>query len=233
MTSISARPQLGTGDEVEPLALPEAQGLEQLPPGPRLFHRVGGERVADGVADALGQQRGDPGRPLQQPGRRRAGLGHPEVERVVEGLRRQPVGLDHQRHRGGLDRDLHVVEAHLGEVGELHAGRLHQRLGSGPTEPLVQIGVERSGVHADADGHAPVLRLRGHLLDLWALRRLPGLSRSPCTPASRAASAISWWKWMSAMIGTGERGMIRASPSAAASSLQVQRTMSAPAAASA
>ncbi len=38
---------------------------------------------------------------------------------------------------------------------------------------------------------------------------------------------------MSAMIGTGERGTIWARPSAAASSLQVQRTMSAPAAASA
>ncbi len=38
---------------------------------------------------------------------------------------------------------------------------------------------------------------------------------------------------MSATIGTGERGTMWASPSAAASSLQVQRTMSAPAAASA
>ena len=64
-----------------------------------------------------------------------------------------------------------------------------------------------------------------------SLRRLPGLSRRPCTPASRAARAISWWKWMSAMIGTGERGTIRARPSAAASSLQVHRTRSAPAAA--
>ena len=66
-----------------------------------------------------------------------------------------------------------------------------------------------------------------------SLRRLPGFSRNPCTPASSAASAISWWKWMSATIGTGERGTMWASPSAAASSLQVQRTMSAPAAASA
>ena len=66
-----------------------------------------------------------------------------------------------------------------------------------------------------------------------SLRRLPGFRRSPCTPASSAASAISWWKWMSATIGTGERGTMCARPSAAASSLQVQRTMSAPAAASA
>ncbi len=67
---------------------------------------------------------------------------------------------------------------------------------------------------------------------IWSgLRMLPGFRRSPCTPASIAASARRYWKWMSAMIGTGERGTICASPSAAASSLQVQRTMSQPAAA--
>ena len=65
------------------------------------------------------------------------------------------------------------------------------------------------------------------------LRMLPGLSRRACTPASIAASASLYWKWMSATIGTGERGTICASPSAASSSLHVQRTMSAPAAASA
>ena len=64
------------------------------------------------------------------------------------------------------------------------------------------------------------------------LRMLPGFRRSPCTPASIAASASLYWKWMSAMIGTGERGTISDSPTAAASSLHVQRTMSQPAAAS-
>ena len=64
-------------------------------------------------------------------------------------------------------------------------------------------------------------------------RMLPGLSRRQWTPASSAASAILYWWWMSATIGTGDRGTIWASPSAASISLQVQRTMSAPAAASA
>ena len=63
------------------------------------------------------------------------------------------------------------------------------------------------------------------------LRMLPGLSRRQCTPASSASSARLYWWWMSATIGTGERGTIRASPSAASGSLQVQRTMSQPAAA--
>ena len=55
-----------------------------------------------------------------------------------------------------------------------------------------------------------------------ALRSLLALPGPPApspqaTPASSAASAISTWKWMSATIGTGERGTIWASPSAAAS----------------
>ena len=86
------------GDQVEVLALAQAQRLEQLAPGPRLLDRVGGERVADGVADALGQQRGDAGGGLEQPGRRRPGLGDAEVQRVVGDLGELAVGLDHQRH---------------------------------------------------------------------------------------------------------------------------------------
>ncbi len=61
------------------------------------------------------------------------------------------------------------------------------------------------------------------------LRMLPGLSRNPATPASSAASASRYWKWMSAMMGTGALGTISASPWAASTSLQVMRTMSAPA----
>ena len=72
-------PARGAGDEVEALALAQPHGLEQLAPGARLFDGVGGERVADGVADPLGQERGDAGRPLDQPRRRRPGLGDPQV----------------------------------------------------------------------------------------------------------------------------------------------------------
>ena len=57
------------GDEVEALALAQAERLEQLAAGLRLLDRIGGERVADGVADALGEQRGDAGGGLHQPGR--------------------------------------------------------------------------------------------------------------------------------------------------------------------
>ena len=75
-------PARRAGDQVDVLALAQAERLEQLAAGARLLDRVGGERVADRVADALHQQRGDAGGGLDQPGRRRAGLGDAEVQRA-------------------------------------------------------------------------------------------------------------------------------------------------------
>ena len=65
-------PARRAGDEVEALALAQTEGLEQLAAGARLLDRIGGERVADGVADALRQQRGHAGGGLDEAGRRRS-----------------------------------------------------------------------------------------------------------------------------------------------------------------
>ena len=92
-------------------------------------------------------------------------------ERVGE----KPVGVDHQRHVRRLDRDLDVVEADLLEVGELAHRRLHECFGSGATVALVQLGIERSGVDADANGHAAVARLGGDGLDVLGLADVAGV----------------------------------------------------------
>ena len=110
------------GDQVEALALAQPERLEELAAGAGLLDRVGGQREADGVADALGQQRADAGGALDQARRRRTGLGDAEVQRVVEGLRGEPVGGDHQRHRRRLHRDLHVGEVDLLEEGAARCG---------------------------------------------------------------------------------------------------------------
>src|ERR1019366_4597610 len=70
----------GTRNEVHPLALTQAERFQQLATGPGLFDRVGREGEADSVADALGQQGGDPGRALHQARRRWARLGGSQVE---------------------------------------------------------------------------------------------------------------------------------------------------------
>src|SRR3546814_15296015 len=136
----------------------------------RSLHRVGGEAVADRVAAAAGGGRGPPRGGLGQPRRGRAGLGDAGVQRAVDGVGQEPVGLDHQRHRRRLDRDLHVVEADLAEVGQLHLGRLDHRLGGDLTAVLlVELRVEAAAVDADPDRYAAVLALLGHELDVLGL----------------------------------------------------------------
>ena len=65
---------------------------------------------ADGVADAVGQQRAQPHRGLQRARPLRPRLGDAEVQRIRDALGEQPVGGDRVRHVGRLDRDLEVLE---------------------------------------------------------------------------------------------------------------------------
>ena len=94
------------------------------------------------------------------------------------------------------------VEVDLFEVGELESRRLDQRLGRGAAEALVDVGVQasRRSRRCGSARHGRAPRAATSLISS-GLRRLPGLRRSPWTPASSAASAISTWKWMSATIG--------------------------------
>ncbi len=100
-------------------------------------------------------------------------------------------------------------------------------------EGLAQI-VPRSPIPVIADIHHQYkMALAAMEAGVHGLRLNPGNIRKHCTPASSAASAMRYWWWMSATIGTGDWGTICARPSAASVSLHVQRTMSQPAAASA
>ncbi len=98
---------------------------------------------------------------------------------MIERLRRQPVRLDHERHVGCLHRDLHVVEADLVEVGELHPCGLDERLRRGAAVLLVQAGMQGTGIHTDADRNAAVTRFGGHKLDLLWLAQIPRVQPEP------------------------------------------------------
>ena len=98
---------------------------------------------------------------------------------MIEGLRRQSVGLDHERNIGRLDRDLHVVEADLVEIGELHPGRLDECLGCGSPVLLVQARVQGARVDADADRDAAVARLGSDELDLLGLAQVARVQPEP------------------------------------------------------
>ena len=93
--------------------------LQQLASGLGLLDGVGSQGEADGVTYPLIEQRGYPRNRLDETGRRGASLGHAEVQRVVDGVGKKAVGIDHRRHAGVLHRDLDVGEVDLLEIGDL------------------------------------------------------------------------------------------------------------------
>ena len=133
--------------------------------------RRGGQRDADGVADALGQQRPEGDGRLDRALEGGPGLGDAEVQRVVALRGEQLVGADHDHRVVVLDRDLDVAEVVLLEQRALPQRRLDQRLGGGLAVLGQQPLVERAGVDADPDRDAGVLGGRGR-------------SRRPCRRTS-------------------------------------------------
>ena len=166
-------------DEVEALALAQAERLEQRATGARLLDRIGGERVADRVADALGEQRADPGGRLHEPGGRRPGLGDAEVQRVVDRLGEQAVRVDHRGDVARLHRDLAVVEADLARSTRARAARTRRAPRASRHRTARRCRVEAAGVHADADRQAAVLRLARDELDVLGLADVAGVEPQP------------------------------------------------------
>src|SRR5258706_4950285 len=143
-------------DEREAL-IAQAERLQHVEARGNFLHRVLGERDADGVADALVQEdahargRADRSRGL------RARLGHSEMQRVWALLREAAIGRDHHRHLERLHGNHDVVEVEVLEDLDLaecqvdHALRL--------VADVTRLAVaDRAVVHADADGHALLLR---------------------------------------------------------------------------
>src|SRR5690606_1815666 len=69
-----------TRDQIDVLAFPQAERLEQHPRRPDLLHGIRGERVADRVADPLGEQGRNSRGGLDVTPRERTGLGDTEME---------------------------------------------------------------------------------------------------------------------------------------------------------
>ena len=72
-------PAGGAGDHPHPL-LTDPQGLEDVPGGPHLLHRVVGEGDADGVADAVAEEGADADGRLDEAHPLGPRLGDPQVE---------------------------------------------------------------------------------------------------------------------------------------------------------
>ena len=140
-------------DEVGAAAA-QLEGLEDGPGDAHLFDRVGGQRDADRVADALGQQRADADRALDGARPGGAGLGHSHVQRRVGTQRERPVGGDRVGHARALHGELVVGEAPLVEAPRVAQRGLDQGGGRVGLGQATQVARQRAGVHPYANGRA-------------------------------------------------------------------------------
>ena len=120
-------------------------------------HGIGGERDAERVADPVREQRADPDRALDRARERRSRLGDAEVQRIRHLRGEHPVGADHRRHVGCLDRDLEVAVVELLEQLDLLECGGDERLGLVLACELLQVRRQRAGVRADPHRDAGLL----------------------------------------------------------------------------
>src|SRR5262249_52476354 len=86
--------------------LPQLEALQDLVGNEDFFHRIGGERDTDGVADAKGEKRADPGRGAYAAGPGCASLRHAEVQWIVIWQSGEaPVSLEENRELEGFQTD--------------------------------------------------------------------------------------------------------------------------------
>ena len=137
--------------------------LDQKPRYGDLVLRGLGQRDADRVADAVGQQRADAHGALDASFESVSGLGHSEVDRIVHplglhGLDQKSVGGDHHARVARLHRHDHLVE----RLGAAYAQELHRRDHHAlwRISPLVEDPFgERPVVYADAECNAALTAL--------------------------------------------------------------------------
>ncbi len=154
----------GAGDDLDPAGA-DAQRLQDLVADPHFLFRFGGERDADGVADAGPEQVADADRALDRTADQAARLGDAEVERTVDRFGELHIGGDREEHVAGLHRDLIFVEILVLEQLDMVERALDQRFGAGLAIFFEQILFQAASIHADADRAAVRLGRVHHFLD--------------------------------------------------------------------
>src|SRR5690606_26577053 len=152
------------GNEVDATGA-QTQGLENIETDLDLLDRIGRQRNANGVADALGQQHAQADRGFHRTRTQAASLGDTQVQRLLDLGGEQAIGTDGHKHVGGLDADLEVLEVQLVEMIDMAQRRLQQGFGGWLAVLLLQVLLQRTGVDADADRDAVVTRRVDHRAD--------------------------------------------------------------------
>ncbi len=178
------------GHEVDALGA-QAHAFQDVPADLHFLDRIGRERDADGVADAVHQQHAETDRGLHGARAQAPGLGDAEMQRLLDLRGELAVGLDRHEDVGGLQADLEVRGNRAGpgcRCGAAPTRPSRRRQGSGylrcssfSSEPALtpmRIGMPLSraaAITARTRSSRPML---------------PGLMRRQSTPVFATASAI-------------------------------------------
>ena len=141
----------GAGDDFDELLFQPA-GAQNIVPCIDFAHGVGGERHADGIADAAKEERADAAAALDEPRPLGARLRHADVEGIVRPLRKQFVSLHGEGHVGRLDGDDDVLNAVLFQ--NIHVIKRAFNEGAGAPSVLfqkVRLDAARIRPHAHGD----------------------------------------------------------------------------------
>ncbi len=149
------------GHEVDALGA-QAHAFQHVPADLHFLDRIGRERDADGVADAVHQQQAETHGGLHRARAQAAGLGDAQMQRLLDLRGELAVGLDRHVDVRGLQADLEVLEIVPVQDVDVAQRRLDHRVGAGLGVLALQFLLQRTGVHADADRDAVVARGLDH-----------------------------------------------------------------------
>jgi hypothetical protein len=154
---------LMAGNDVHP-AMAQAQGLEDLVADLDLFHRIGREADADGVADPHPKQLAQPDGRLDRARGEAPGLGDAKVDRRVGLFGQLHVGGGGHEDIGRLATDLELVKIVVLQHLDMVQPAFDHGIGTGLAVFVQQVLFQRSRVHADAHGTAVIAGGRDDLL---------------------------------------------------------------------
>src|SRR5581483_2524416 len=131
------------------LAQPER--FQNLQPDAHLLDRIGRQRDADSVSDALGEQRADADGGFDRADSRRPRLGDSQMKRVIDLSGEHAVCLDHHERIGGLERNFNFRIVQIFENVDVAQRAFDHAFGGRTVIFLQQVFFEGAGVDADAD----------------------------------------------------------------------------------
>ena len=164
-----ARDDLGT-------TAAKAERLQNTPGDRRFLDRIGRERDAHGVANALGKQNSQAHRALNGALELGSGLSHAQMKRNMGDFARQgTIGVKRRGHAMSLGGKHDIGKAAILKVLDEALARHHELFGLREVVTLGNILLKRARVHANANRTARGTRSIDHRVNLGPIADIAGI----------------------------------------------------------